>query len=75
MPNVTFPLGRNWAGNIPVDRPGHLNNTLFFWGFEKENGSLTAEAGEREDEPWGIWLNGGYDSGHLALRFDHNSPD
>ena len=60
MTNVTFPLGRNWAGNIPVDRPGHPNNTLFFWGFEKENGSLTASAGDRSDEPWGIWLNGGY---------------
>lgn len=60
MPNVTFPLGRNWAGNIPVNRPGHPNNTLFFWGFEKENGSLTAGADERQDEPWGIWLNGGH---------------
>ena len=59
MPNVTFPLGRNWAGNIPVNRPGHPNNTLFFWGFEKEEGSLTAAADERQGEPWGIWLNGG----------------
>ncbi len=43
-----------------MDRPGHPNNTLFFWGFEKENGSLTAGDGERSNEPWGIWLNGGY---------------
>lgn len=57
LPNVTFPLGRNWAGNIPVDRPGHPNDTLFFWAFEKEDGSLTADD---SDEPWGIWLNGGY---------------
>ena len=57
---VNFTLGRNWAGNIPVGRAGHPNNTLFFWAFEKENGSLTAAAGERSDEPWGIWLNGGY---------------
>ncbi|PSR71887.1 hypothetical protein PHLCEN_2v12231 [Hermanssonia centrifuga] len=64
MPNVTFPLGRNWAGNIPVNRPGHPNDTLFFWGVEKENGSLTASAGDRSNEPWGIWLNGGWD--HLA---------
>ena len=61
LPNVTFPINRNWAGNIPVNRPGHANDTLFFWGFEKENGSLTANAGERSDEPWGVWLNGGYE--------------
>jgi carboxypeptidase D len=60
LPNVTFDVGRQWAGNIAVDRPGFPNDTLFFWGFEKENGSLTAAAGERETEPWGIWLNGGY---------------
>ena len=59
LPNVTFPLNRNWAGNIAVDRPGHPNNTLFFWAWEKENGSLTAGAGEQSDVPWGIWLNGG----------------
>lgn len=56
LPNVTFDLGRNWAGNIPVGRAGP-NNTLFFWAFEKEEGSLTAGAGERSDEPWGIFLN------------------
>ena len=55
MPNITFPVGRNWAGNIPVDRPGHPNDTLFFWAWEKQNGSFTASS----DEPWGIWLNGG----------------
>lgn len=61
LPNVTFPLPRSWAGNIPVDRPGHPNDTLFFWGFEKERGSLTARGREGKDEgkPWGIWLNGG----------------
>ena len=56
LPNVSFPLGRNWAGNIPVGRPNQPNDTLFFWGFEKENGSFTANS----TEPWGIWLNGGY---------------
>lgn len=57
LPNVTFPLGgRSFAGNIPVDRPGHPNNTLFFWGFETENGSLT---NGDSTKPWGIWLNGG----------------
>ncbi|THH00602.1 hypothetical protein EW026_g1946 [Hermanssonia centrifuga] len=71
LPNVTFPMGRNWAGNIPVDRPGHPNNTLFFWGFEKENGSLTAAANENSNEPWGIWLNGGQ-NGPLHIRNDYS---
>ena len=59
LPNVTFPLSRSWAGNIGVDRPGHPNNTLFFWAFEQEHGSLTAPANDKNEKPWGIWLNGG----------------
>ena len=55
LPNVTWPLARNWAGNIPVQREGHPNDTLFFWAFESSNGSFTATS----DKPWGIWLNGG----------------
>ena len=60
LPNVTWTLPRSFSGNIGVDRAGHPNNTLFFWAFEKEYGSLTAAAGERGEEPWGIWLNGGF---------------
>ena len=56
LPNVTFPLARSWAGNIPVDRANHPNDTLFFWAFEHEKGSLTSNT---TDEPWAIWLNGG----------------
>lgn len=74
LPNVTFDLGRNWAGNIPVDRENHPNNTLFFWGFEKENGSLTANAGERSSEPWGIWLNGGPGSSSMVGLLFENGP-
>ena len=37
---------------------------MFFWAFEKENGSLTAKAGE-SNEPWGLWLNGGPGSSSL----------
>ena len=59
LPNVTWTLPRSFAGNIPVNRPNHPNNTLFFWAFEHENGSLTAGPDERTDVPWGIWLNGG----------------
>ncbi|KAI0344359.1 alpha/beta-hydrolase [Trametopsis cervina] len=77
LPNASFPLGRNWAGNIPVNRagsPANSNNTLFFWAWEKENGSLTAAAGERENEPWGIWLNGGPGSSSLVGMLFENGP-
>ncbi|KAK7685695.1 hypothetical protein QCA50_011039 [Cerrena zonata] len=73
LPNVTFPFARNFAGNIPVDRPNHPNNTLFFWAFEKENGSLTANAGE-SNEPWGLWLNGGPGSSSLLGALFENGP-
>ncbi|KAF9244678.1 alpha beta-hydrolase [Melanogaster broomeanus] len=70
LPNVTWPLGRNWAGNIPVQRQGHPNDTLFFWAFETSNGSLTAQS----DEPWGIWLNGGPGSSSLVGLLFENGP-
>ena len=54
-------LSRSFAGNVPVDRPGHPNNTLFFWAFERQgaNGTLTAPHDESNTEPWIIWLQGG----------------
>ncbi|KAH9951054.1 alpha/beta-hydrolase [Amylocystis lapponica] len=55
LPNITWDLARSYAGNINVQREGHPNNTLFFWAFEKQDGSLTADS----TEPWAIWLNGG----------------
>lgn len=70
LPNVTHatsnPLARSFAGNIPVNRDGHPNDTLFFWAFEKSEGSLTVDAGT-SDDPWIIWLNGGY-----ALYYLHS---
>lgn len=74
LPNISFPLNRNWAGNIPVDRTGHPNDTLFFWAWEWQNGSLTAAAGENQDQPWGIWLNGGYASLSPPDLMDSTSP-
>lgn len=68
LPNVTFRLPRSFAGNIPVNRAGHPNDTLFFWAFESTNGSLTASAGENIDKPWAIWLNGGYVTAKTALQ-------
>lgn len=73
LPNITWTLPRNFAGNIAVNRSGHANDTLFFWGFEKSNGSLTAAAHETS-EPWGIWLNGGPGSSSLAGLTLENGP-
>ncbi|KAI0730653.1 alpha/beta-hydrolase [Earliella scabrosa] len=74
LPNVTWSLSRNFAGNIPVNRPGHPNNTLFFWGWEQERGSLTADANERTDVPWAIWLNGGPGSSSMLGFVYENGP-
>ena len=62
LPNLTnFALPRSFAGNIPVNRAGHPNDTLFFWAFERHgsNGTLTTPAHESNTEPWIIWLQGG----------------
>ncbi|KAF5383799.1 hypothetical protein D9615_003548 [Tricholomella constricta] len=71
LPNVTFNTGRSYAGNIPVQRLGHPNNTLFFVGFEKSRGSLTTK---NSQEPWGIWLNGGPGSSSMYGMFFENGP-
>ena len=59
LPNITFALPRNFAGNLPVNRPGHANNTLFFWAMENNAGSLTATAEQLTTVPWMVWLGSG----------------
>lgn len=59
LPNVTWTMPRSFAGSVSVNRENHPNNTLFFYAFEREDGSLSAADGERTGEPWIIWLNGG----------------
>jgi carboxypeptidase D len=66
LPNVTFDFGRNFAGNLPVQR-GH-NLSLFYWAVEKEAGSLTAGTDDTTS-PWQIWLNGGPGSSSLVGFF------
>ncbi|KAF8524852.1 alpha/beta-hydrolase [Hysterangium stoloniferum] len=74
LPNATFAVQQSYAGNLPVNRPGHPNNTLFFWGFEKTSGSLTRAANDADETPWMIWLNGGPgSSSFLGLLFE-NGP-
>ncbi|KAI5119135.1 hypothetical protein M0805_005741 [Coniferiporia weirii] len=74
LPNVTFPLSRNWAGSIPVNRTNHPNDTLFFWAFESKNGSLTAEANESASDPWALWLNGGPGASSMLGLMLENGP-
>ncbi|KAJ6555139.1 alpha/beta-hydrolase [Mycena vulgaris] len=71
LPNVTKPLARSFAGNVGVNRAGHPNATLFFWAFEKTNGSLT---GSSADDPWIIWLNGGPGASSLLGLMTENGP-
>ncbi|KAJ3510060.1 hypothetical protein NLJ89_g4887 [Agrocybe chaxingu] len=74
LPGINFPLSQSYAGNIDVQRAGHLNNTLFFYGFEKSKGSLTASPSSRNRDPWGIWLNGGPGSSSMFGLFFENGP-
>jgi len=55
LPNVTWSIGCQYAGNLPVQRGTNLS--LFFWGAESKEGSLTAPAG-KNNAPWNIWLQG-----------------
>lgn len=74
LPNITLSsdfAGRSYAGNIPVDRANHDDNTLFFWATEKSEGSLTDED---STEPWGIWLNGGPGSSSMIGFLFENGP-
>jgi len=74
LPGVNFPLSRSYAGNLPVGREGHPNNTLFWWGFEQSTGSLTTAASPRNTKPWTIWLNGGPGSSSFYGFFFENGP-
>ena len=65
LPNVTWAIGCQYAGNLPIQRGTNLS--LYFWGIESEEGSLTAPAG-RNNAPWTIWLNG-----YVARFFRVNS--
>ncbi|PIL29186.1 hypothetical protein GSI_09235 [Ganoderma sinense ZZ0214-1] len=78
LPNLTDAaiLPRSFAGNIPVDRVGHPNDTFFFWGFEKvgQPGSLTAASYPDNSDPWILWVQGGPgSSGMLGLAVE-NGP-
>ncbi|KAJ6594459.1 Alpha/Beta hydrolase protein [Mycena capillaripes] len=72
LPNVTHSIARNFAGNVPVNRANHPNNTLFFWAFEKDNGSLTGPLGP-SNEPWIIWLNVGPGSSSMLCMMTEAS--
>ncbi|KAK7039320.1 carboxypeptidase [Favolaschia claudopus] len=73
LPNVTYPLPRNFAGSVPVNRDSHPNNTLFFWAFENTPGSLTAPQNSSQ-EPWIIWLKGGPGSSSFIGLMTENGP-
>ncbi|KAF8202232.1 Alpha/Beta hydrolase protein [Pholiota molesta] len=50
----------------------------FFLGFEKSQGSLTAPLSPSNQQPWGIWLNGGmygmfFENGPIQLQSDYSA--
>ncbi|KAJ6524154.1 Alpha/Beta hydrolase protein [Mycena capillaripes] len=69
LENVTWPLPRNFAGSISTKTVGSQNNTAFFWGFEKTNGSI---ADTNSTEPWMIWLAGGPGYSSIASMLVEN---
>ncbi|KAF7368766.1 Carboxypeptidase [Mycena venus] len=73
FPNLTKIIPRSFAGNVGVNRAGHPNATLFFWAFEKANGSLTNDC-LGNDDPWIIWLNGGPGASSLLGLLTENGP-
>ncbi|KAI0366275.1 alpha/beta-hydrolase [Pilatotrama ljubarskyi] len=76
LPDLPGPLPRMFAGNIPVNRQDHPNDTLFFWAFEKQgaNGTLTAPADANNTDPWIIWLQGGPGSSGMIALTTENGP-
>ncbi|KZV96767.1 alpha/beta-hydrolase [Exidia glandulosa HHB12029] len=54
--NLAFDPPSSFAGNVMTSRPGHDDDTLFFWAFESSAGSLVNAT---SSDPWMIWLNGG----------------
>ncbi|OJT14353.1 Pheromone-processing carboxypeptidase kex1 [Trametes pubescens] len=76
LPSIPSGLPRMFAGNIPVNRQGHPNDTLFFWAFEKAgaNGTLTAPADANNTDPWIIWLQGGPGSSGMIALTTENGP-
>ncbi|EIW53484.1 alpha/beta-hydrolase [Trametes versicolor FP-101664 SS1] len=75
-PAIPTGLPRSFAGNINVNRTGHKNDTLFFWGFEREgaSGTLTAAADASNTDPWVLWLQGGPGSSGLLGMATENGP-
>ncbi|KAJ7083434.1 Alpha/Beta hydrolase protein [Mycena epipterygia] len=72
LPNIAGPIARSFAGNVGVNRADHPNATLFFWAFEKANGTLTGSAADTD--PWIIWLDGGPGSSSMSGLLTENGP-
>jgi hypothetical protein len=70
LPNISFPLPRSYAGSISTKTVDHPNNTAFFWGFEKSDGSLARSS----SNPWGVWLAGGPGFSSIAALLLENGP-
>lgn len=70
LPNVSWAIDCQYAGNLPIQRGTNL--TLYFWGVESKRGSLTAPVG-KNNAPWNIWLQGYVPQLALSPRFPRQS--
>ncbi|KAJ4500491.1 Alpha/Beta hydrolase protein [Lentinula lateritia] len=69
LPNVTWTSPRSFAGSISTETPDMPNNTLFFWGFETFNGSITST---NSSDPWVVYLAGGPGYSSMASALVEN---
>lgn len=68
---LSFEPPSSFAGNVRTARPGHDDDSLFFWAFEQSPGSLTSNT---STAPWLIWLNGGPGSSSMLGVLLENGP-
>lgn len=66
---MTWTSPRSFAGSISTETPDMPNNTLFFWGFETFNGSITST---NSSDPWVVYLAGGPGYSSMASALVEN---
>lgn len=66
LPEVPFDVGESYAGTLPISGEKGEKNSLFFWFFPSENGTVSDEIT--------VWLNGGPGCSSLPGFLTENGP-